>query len=31
MVIPGMGHDLPPAIFPQVVDRIAGHALETNA
>jgi pimeloyl-ACP methyl ester carboxylesterase len=30
MVIPGMGHDLPPALFPQVVDRIIAHAVDTK-
>jgi pimeloyl-ACP methyl ester carboxylesterase len=31
MIVEGMGHDLPRAIWPQLIDRIAAHALRADA
>jgi pimeloyl-ACP methyl ester carboxylesterase len=28
LVVEGMGHDLPPALWPQMIDAVAGHAAE---
>jgi pimeloyl-ACP methyl ester carboxylesterase len=31
MMVAGMGHDLPPTVWPQVIDAIAAHALRADA
>jgi pimeloyl-ACP methyl ester carboxylesterase len=31
MIVKGMGHDLPRAVWPQLIDRIAAHALQSDA